>query len=624
MSDGTTYEIDIPVRAMNVKSAAEQVLQLGQRLDLAKEMAEKAARAVADGSAAYKTAQNAAAAADRAVGRLGDQAAVLRQRMQDAMTSGNEAAFWRTARAADELAKKQAIAAARAREARDAVTTQAAALSRLRAASASAATAQEKIGKALEDATKNHKKLEDAAAKEKGTGNLGKMSSALGSLGGPVGSLGSRAAGLADAFGNLKGAMGASTAVAAGAAIAIAALVAVVVALGAATLVGAVNLGRWSIGLSDAARSSSLLSAGIARTVAGGKQLDATIASLQDRVPLARDELVSMASDLAKTGLRGDALSAALENAAVKAAKLKLGPEFEKELLSIQSQSSRLDRHLSKLFKLDIEPLLQGFSKLVALFDPMSVTGKAIQTVYQDIASRVLNRIVDFIPKIVAGFIQVQIWVLKALIAIKPFGPTILEIGKFFLTMGAVALGVVGFIVAQVMLAVASVLALQAGIALLGKMIVDKLVGAINKLRSMSLEDIGRALLEGLGKGIMAGLSYPIDAITSVADATIGAAKRALGIKSPSRVMAAEIGAPMAEGVGVGFDSASGEIADAVEGGTDPASFAAGGGASSSTSATNNFYITVEGGGDAQNLAERIRDELASLLSGDTSQLATG
>ena len=445
------------------------------------------------------------------MGRLGDQAAVLRQRMQDAMTSGNEAAFWRTARAADELAKKQAIAAARAREARDAVTTQAAALSRLRAASASAATAQEKIGKALEDATKNHKKLEDAAAKEKGTGNLGKMSSALGSLGGPVGSLGSRAAGLADAFGNLKGAMGAAPAVAAGAAIAIAALVAVVVALGAATLVGAVNLGRWSIGLSDAARSSSLLSAGIARTVAGGKQLDATIASLQDRVPLARDELVSMASDLAKTGLRGDALSAALENAAVKAAKLKLGPEFEKELLSIQSQSSRLDRHLSKLFKLDIEPLLQGFSKLVALFDPMSVTGKAIQTVYQDIASRVLNRIVDFIPKIVAGFIQVQIWVLKALIAIKPFGPTILEIGKFFLTMGAVALGVVGFIVAQVMLAVASVLALQAGIALLGKMIVDKLVGAINKLRSMSLEDIGRAA-RGARQGVMAGL-VPVDRV---------------------------------------------------------------------------------------------------------------
>jgi hypothetical protein len=64
---------------------------------------------------------------------------------------------------------------------------------------------------------------------------------------------------------------------------------------------------------------------------------------------------------------------------------------------------------------------------------------------------------------------------------------------------------------------------------------------------------IGIAITDGITAGINAGKSKVINAAISVAKAAIAAAQAALGISSPSAVAAAEIGAPIPEGIALGI-----------------------------------------------------------------------
>ncbi len=94
---------------------------------------------------------------------------------------------------------------------------------------------------------------------------------------------------------------------------------------------------KFAIESADAARTQGLLLAGIGRSAQGGRELATTIERLGNQVPLTSDELQSMASELANTGLRGQALSDALEVSAEKAARLKFGPDFAKQICAGQA-----------------------------------------------------------------------------------------------------------------------------------------------------------------------------------------------------------------------------------------------------------------------------------------------
>lgn len=110
---------------------------------------------------------------------------------------------------------------------------------------------------------------------------------------------------------------------------------------------------------------------------------------------------------------------------------------------------------------------------------------------------------------------------------------------------------------------------------------------------------IGRAIMEGIGNGLSNAAGWLADQAREAAWGALDAAKAALGIRSPSKVAAEEVGVPFAEGIGVGMQRAIDGVTrsmDAMLGGMvaglsvpEPAM------AGASVSITQQFYGQVDG-----------------------------
>ena len=83
-------------------------------------------------------------------------------------------------------------------------------------------------------------------------------------------------------------------------------------------------------------------------------------------------------------------------------------------------------------------------------------------------------------------------------------------------------------------------------------------------LRSIDLVQIGKDIIQGLVDGIISMAQAVIASVVGVVNDAIEAAKRLLGIKSPSRVTAREIGAPLIEGIIVGARDAAPDATKAI------------------------------------------------------------
>jgi hypothetical protein len=350
------------------------------------------------------------------VEKIGIAAAAQQGKLAEALEIGDTAGIYAAEEALAGLAEKESMAAERAAAARDVLQQKAQALDTLKAAADGAAASEDKLAEDL-------KKMKTA-----GTGGnikLNEMAESLGKLGGPAGMVGQRIAGIGNALQKMAAMGPAAVFLAIGVA-------AVAVVAGVAMAAAAIL--KFGLTSADAARSSALLSQGIAGSVSGGLALDKTIAKLGNQVPMTAEELQNMASTLAKTGLSGDALSAALEEAAVKSAKLKFGPDYEKAMLSADFQSKKLKANVGKIFGgLKIESLLTSLGKMGDLFDENSASAQAIKVVFESLFQPVVDGVDGMIPKVIAGFIQFEIWVMKGLIAVQRYQP-------FFDMAGAAAL----------------------------------------------------------------------------------------------------------------------------------------------------------------------------------------
>lgn len=78
---------------------------------------------------------------------------------------------------------------------------------------------------------------------------------------------------------------------------------------------------------------------------------------------------------------------------------------------------------------------------------------------------------------------------------------------------------------------------------------------------------VGDAILQGIADGINAGWSWVIDAAEGAAKAALDSAKSWLGISSPSKMAAEEIGVPFAQGVAEGAGRAMADIAGRIDAG---------------------------------------------------------
>lgn len=89
--------------------------------------------------------------------------------------------------------------------------------------------------------------------------------------------------------------------------------------------------------------------------------------------------------------------------------------------------------------------------------------------------------------------------------------------------------------------------------------IIEAIVTGIGNLMG-SILDVGRSIVEGIWQGITNAGSWLIGKITGWFNGVVDSVKNFLGINSPSRVFADEIGANMALGVGEGFEGEMGMV----------------------------------------------------------------
>lgn len=577
MGDGTSFQIGLGVQGTAAAVAgAASIEQLAAKLDIAGKAAESTATALKVAEGAYKSAETAANKAALAVEKVGLAAEEQRGKLAKALETGDTGSVERAKAKLAELTAREAELVQKASAAKAALSAQASALDKMRSGADAASKSEGELQKKL-DAAK------EAQAKASGSGKFNEAAEAIGKLGGPLGIIGQKAFGAAGGIGKMVSALGSAGPYVA-IAVAVVALVAGVAALGAAAAATTVKIASWAVGLADVNRTQSLLAAGVARSVEGGQKLDATIDRLLTQVPATREELLQMAGGLADAGYRGDALSKALETAAVKAAKLKFGPDFGKQLLSLQSQADRFHANIGKTFGgLRIEGLLSQISYLVSLFDQSTSSGRAMKVVFESIFQPLIDGATELAPKIAGAFIQAEIWALKAAIAIKPYASKILLVAEaagvlvaVLLVLGAV---LVGLVIAPFVLIGALLTAIIAGILYFAEYtkqatdaayefwhaLTDGVQGALSNIAAFDVGKFGSDIVTGIADGITAAGPAIVTALGTAVDSAIDAAKKKLKISSPSKLMHDEIGAQMAAGTAGGIDDEAPMVQTALE-----------------------------------------------------------
>lgn len=563
MSDNdTSYTIDLPVKGQpEIDAAARSVDVLAARLD--------------------KTS--------KAFERVGIAADAQRDKLRIASELGNTKGAEQAAARLRLLTDRQAEYATKVEQAKAALNAQGAALDEL-------------------------KKKATLKGADEGEIRLEGIKRALNHLGGPLAEVGGKAAEVGGAFqklGKILGGAGPYVATVVLLAAISAALVAVAVAAGLAI----VRIAEWAVGLADVNRHLGLLSQGMARSVKGGEELNSKIDELTKRLPLTREEIASTAGGLAGAGLRGKELSAWLERSATWAARIKFGPNFQAEMLSLEQQSKVFHENIRGVFGgLKVEGLLGALAKMVGLLDESTESGKAIKVVFESLFQPLIDWLAKSEPKIEAFFLQLEIWALEALIAIKPYGSTLLKVAEAFLIVGAIVGGTILLAFALLAAAIAAPFATLAAV----------IYAILNLVEGLpQLIELGRNIIGGIVQGIEAAGGKVWEALKGAVIGGIDKVKAFLGIASPSKLMADQVGFQMGAGTAEGVEASTGRVQSALEsmasppdvqGRTAPAASSSG---SNLSGNTFNFY-GVEGAEDA---VARFNDMLTRAVEGDTAQL---
>lgn len=376
------------------------------------------------------------------------------------------------------------------------------------------------------------------------------------------------------------------------------AFIAVGVAVAAVTVAaaaGVVALTSWGVGLANAARNAQLaktaysaLSDQAAAGAAAWENVSRVTGLSSDRLRGLTDQLISArvsAADMptalqavataeAALGQGGasqfiDRLKSARTSVQALASETeaKFGGVVSQQLLSLEAQGARLKTNVSKLFSgLEIGGLLNGLRLLVNLFDENTESGKALKFLFDSIFQPLVNAATKALPLIEGFFLGIALGAMRIYIALHPVvkavgeflgfnEPTTEEtfkkvakagemvayvVGAVIAVFALLALLIVGKLVAGFVILSAQVAAVIAVFALVYKAseyIYDAFGAAWDYLKSIDLAEVGRNILQGLANGIKAAGSMVLNAITGVVSGAINAAKKLLGIASPSKVM---------------------------------------------------------------------------------------
>lgn len=420
----------------------------------------------------------------------------------------------------------------------------------------------------------------------------------------------------------------------------------------------------------EAARIDGLntLSEAYGRSTASADQHQAAMDRAADSTNVNRGRLSEFTRQLARTGLRGEALSQATEAMALAqqvqgdrgAARFRamahnirltggdvrdlsdrfrneLGPIADRQMRSLGNQSDRLSRSVSQIFSgLELDPIEESFASIVDLFSQSSVTGRALKQIVESMLQPVIDQaddatpmLVDMFEKGVLGGLLFAIKIQDLRIKFAEFSNAVDEsreqIGNFFSALLSGDVSAIGEAIAGQKPSVR-----RAG-AEMGEAVRE---GFESVLQIRSPSRVFRGFGENIAAGVVNGMrdarSEVARASEAMADTTSNAFRNKLQIRSPSRVFAG-YGGDIADGVSEGVDGGAKRVRRAIRDVVDvpdvpslrsPPGAAAEDRASATTNkntSTVSFSfgdIVIEDKGNAADNAKSIREELMQILAG--------
>ena len=355
----------------------------------------------------------------------------------------------------------------------------------------------------------------------------------------------------------------------------------------------------------------------------------------------------------------------------------KFGGIVTRQMMGLDAQGARLKANVGQLFgDLQIEPALQGFRTLVDLFDENTTAGRFLKGVLETVLQPIIDQAQTAAWFVEALFLGFAIGAVKAYIAVKPVIDRVSELlgldtsswdletvlagvakaGEYLvpifagLALGAAVVGaalaagpiLLGTAFVAVATALGAAVALVvAGLALLAQTawqtgaalreaISQGVQAAIDYLTGLAgtAVTVGGQIMAGLASGITGAAGAVVSAMTGAVGGAIAAAKRQLGIASPSKVFEG-IGGYTAEGFARGIDAGAPAANDAMADMTSPApALRAAGGSSSSVTTNNASGPTVHiehyhaAGSDGAAEARGFAEQLTRILEGDALAIA--
>jgi hypothetical protein len=647
----------------NADFFSDAITKVGQQLTAAKDASAAANAALAEGNSEFAALERAAIQSSKA--------------LEKAMASGK----------ADSLALLGLNANAAASSA--ALQTHTDKLRGLEAEAKKAADDENKLGQTMA----NLKTLNGHANKTLGeqAERLGKLQAGVSQLGGPIGGIASKFIGMAKGSTELEASLGATTAK-------MVVATTVAFAIAAALVIGAVKLGSYAIGLADARRNADLLSQAMIAQHPILAGLEGTTAGLTRETGMHADELQKLALKLNAAGVSAAQLPDALRAAALAETALgsggadqfiadiqagkgavsdlaaattsKFGGIVAQQMRGLGAQSKRLQDNLSGLFGgLNIDPVLDGFGRLVSAFDASTALGGTLKFVFEKVFQPLVDGVGGASILIEAFVLRLAIWGLKAYLAFRPYGEAFETLGVALGAAGVAAtLFFIGTLVPGAIAAVAAMLpvaaaalAAAAPFLALGAVVAgvylafthwDQIVPFVTGIFAQ-IPELAQNLILGLVGGIIGGGPAVLKALGGVVGGAIDYAKSLLGIHSPSTVFAAigdntiagnvnalEAGAPdvaaaMGNVVSGGIDEAHAQaeagaalpptipaVSAAPASSASPAGAAAAPGAAAKAGATvtGNTFI-FNGVAGAEDAEERFGDLLTRFFEGDAAEV---
>lgn len=389
-----------------------------------------------------------------------------------------------------------------------------------------------------------------------------------------------------------------------------------VVGLAVAAAYGAKKIFDASFDVYEASEKQAIALQGV-MAAAGSKDLIKDAAALGDMIKevthnsaASKEEVTGLAAQLAKAGLKGNALKEALEAATIaqvtqgsegasayvtQATALKdnqkglaklatmykdnLGGAAEKAMLSTDALAKRLSENVDGMFSgVDFTPLQKSKKQFIELFNESSEIGKAIKSVFQTVSQGIADSLTWLIKKATGyvldweiGLVEIQIAYYDLKIAVKEFAADF----------------VVGYQI------------ISEKIEKFGAKLYDTVQDVKKWWKELDFVQIGFSIVDGLVQGIAKGGAAIKKAVMELGSLAKDAFKEALGIHSPSKEFA-KLGLQLPKGLEAGIDQGQSSLDQKVRGIVAPMSATPTSNDNSRSSVVNYFTISVNASGNEE------------------------